>query len=122
MVDGQGSILATTNGGATWNPQSASGVSGLTSVAFANASHGWAVGWGGTILATTDGGATWLTQDSGTDAYLGSVACTDADHAWTVGNGGTILATTTGGRPPVLTRLRPPRASPAPMPSGTTPR
>jgi len=53
-----GIILATTDGGATWNTQMSSG-GWLHGVAFANTVDGWAVGDSGTILATTDGGAHW---------------------------------------------------------------
>src|SRR5262245_34615947 len=36
----------------------------LTSVAFVDPQHGWAVGSGGVILHTNDGGATWNRQAS----------------------------------------------------------
>jgi hypothetical protein len=36
----------------------------LYSVSFADALHGWAVGWGPTILRTTDGGETWTPQSA----------------------------------------------------------
>lgn len=51
-----GVVLATSNGGATWTEQNAGTSNPLLGVAFADVSHGWAVGWGGTILATTTGG------------------------------------------------------------------
>jgi len=70
------------------------------SVAFANASDGWAVGWysdgSGIILATTDGGAHWSAQSAGAATFLTSVACADGTHAWAL-SGSTILATTDGG-------------------------
>jgi hypothetical protein len=37
----------------------------LGGVAFADTTHGWAVGDGGTILATPDGGKTWDRQTPG---------------------------------------------------------
>ena len=61
-----GTILATSNGGATWKAQSSGTTETLYGVAFANASDGWAVGQIGTILATSNGGATWNAQNSGT--------------------------------------------------------
>ena len=106
-----GTILATTDGGATWEPQSSGTTDALfaaspsptprtagrwarrhhprhhrrrrhleaaelghertylTAVAFADATHGWAVGDDGTILATTDGGATWTAAELGHDAW-----------------------------------------------------
>jgi photosystem II stability/assembly factor-like uncharacterized protein len=106
----EGSILATTNGGATWSVQSVpTGASDLQDVAFANASDGWAVGHsssttaGGIILATTDGGATWVAQTVPAGPYaLWHVACTDTSHCWAVGyntntNEAVFLATTNGG-------------------------
>ena len=69
---GQGFIVATTNGGATWKVQysgwlkSYSLINDIEAIACANASDAWAVGTGarggGLILATTDGGATWKVQ------------------------------------------------------------
>ena len=104
-----GVILATTDGGAGWSPQSlgTSADTQLNGVAFANASDGWAVGSktdsegediGGVILATTDGGATWNTQYADTtDLALTGVAFTNASDGWAVGEPGTILVTTDGG-------------------------
>ena len=99
-AQGAGTILATTDGGATWSVQTPTGasVAGLSAVAFKGPTHGWAVGGQGTILATTDGGATWNAQNSGTSiASLAGVAFTDATHGWAVGDHGTIVATTDGG-------------------------
>jgi photosystem II stability/assembly factor-like uncharacterized protein len=81
-------ILATADGGATWNAQTAS--SGLASVSFPDAVHGWAVGGGnysgvGVILHTADGGLSWQTQYTGASALAGGlndIASVDADHAW----------------------------------------
>ena len=49
---------------------------GSSTVAFSDATHGWAVGFG-TILATTNGGATWSAQSSGGEDLFG-VAFSDA--------------------------------------------
>ena len=65
VVGESGTILATTDGGATWSKQSSGTTEWLLSVAFVDSTHGWAVGFGGTILATTDGGATWRAQSPG---------------------------------------------------------
>jgi hypothetical protein len=69
----------------------------LYSVAFTDASHGWAVGNWGTIVRTTDAGVYWLSQASGVSTSLYSVTFTDASHGWAVGEGGTILRTTDAG-------------------------
>ena len=52
-----GSILATTDGGATWETQKAK-LPELTAVSFANAWDGCAVGYG-VVVTTSDGGAHW---------------------------------------------------------------
>jgi hypothetical protein len=104
-----GAILATTNGGATWSPQTSGTGADLWAATFADSTHGWAVGWddssgsvGGVILATGDGGATWTKQASGRDEWLNGVAFADATHGWAVGRNittgvGSILATDDGG-------------------------
>jgi len=106
-------ILATTDGGATWNAEDAGyagSAASLSSVCFIDANDGWAVGcdFSGdmtpVILATSDGGATWDAQDAssgGTGAYLSSVTFVDANHGWAVGSSSDdsllILATSDGG-------------------------
>ena len=81
----------------------------LRGVAFADASHGWAVGdnpadyvtpYQGVILATADGGANWTRQladpdDDGVELF--DVDCSDARHVWAVGYGGAIIASSSGG-------------------------
>jgi hypothetical protein len=99
-------FISTGDGGWVWQNPLPQG-NDLYSVAFSDASHGWAVGDGGTILATTNGGATWTKQSSGTTNELNGVAFSDASHGWVVGSFetyypsphdyGTILATSTGG-------------------------
>lgn len=59
MVDGDGQILATANGGQTWNVQ-LSGPSNIKAIYFLDGQHGWGVGEGG-LIQTTDGGAHWVT-------------------------------------------------------------
>jgi len=60
-VGADGTILLTSDGGATWsaptNPVPTT--ADLSGVTFASTSDGWAVGADGTILLTSDGGATW---------------------------------------------------------------
>ena len=111
IVGGGGTILRTTNGGATWTPQSSGTTQHLESVFFTDANTGTAVGgeykseaWDSTILRTTDGGTTWTRQYY--NAYppiwllapLFSVFFTDANTGTVVGEVGTILRTTDGGQ------------------------
>jgi photosystem II stability/assembly factor-like uncharacterized protein len=104
-VGDSGTIVATSDGGATWSVQSSGTTNDLHGVGFVDASHGWAVGSGSypysnVILATSDGGAHWNTQRSGTGMWLTGVDFVDGSHGWVVGGsgaGGVILATTDGG-------------------------
>ncbi len=92
-----GVILATTNGGGTWTPQTSGTTNDLYGVSFADQNHGWAVGYNGTILATSNGGSTWTTQTSGTTNPLLAASFADSSHGWAVGGSGTILVTSNGG-------------------------
>jgi photosystem II stability/assembly factor-like uncharacterized protein/putative cell wall-binding protein len=93
-----GTILHTSDGGATWNPQASGTDSDLNAVAFTDTDNGWAVG-SLTILHTGDGGATWSAQAlPNSDSFaLNAVAFTDANHGWAVGDEGAFLRTTDGG-------------------------
>jgi len=79
-----GLILATVDGGATWQRQYG-GANDLAAIAVTDAQHGWAVGTKG-ILATTDGGAHWRLQCPVSYPYrLHAVTFSDARHGWAVG-------------------------------------
>lgn len=54
-----GAILATVDGGNTWNPQPSGTTAGLWTVEAVSSLSAWAAGTGGTVLVTHDGGATW---------------------------------------------------------------
>ena len=109
------SASGSTRGWGGWAWQESRSYADLSGVAFADATHGWAVGatwdtatdaYEGAIIATIDGGANWSAQGAGTTRNLTAVACSEADHCWAVGwtydaltdtNEGAILATTDGG-------------------------
>jgi photosystem II stability/assembly factor-like uncharacterized protein len=95
-VGDEGTILATTDGGAGWNAQTSGTIDSLYGVAFVDTVHGWAVGDNGTIRVTTNGGATWGSQSSGTTNELYGVAFTNAHRGWAVGEHGTIVGTADG--------------------------
>jgi photosystem II stability/assembly factor-like uncharacterized protein len=59
VVGDAGTILKTTDAGATWAPLTSGTTSALHDVYLFNPSEGVAVGDGGLILRTTDGGAVW---------------------------------------------------------------
>jgi photosystem II stability/assembly factor-like uncharacterized protein len=62
-VGSRGTILGTTDGGATWQIQRSGTSQALAGIFFTNRLHGWAVGHYNTILKTTDGGQTWIKVD-----------------------------------------------------------
>ena len=66
-VGDAGTILRTTDGGATWTPQQSNTTSWLFGVSFGDANHGVAVGNFSTMLRTTDGGFTWIESLSPTN-------------------------------------------------------
>lgn len=72
----------------------------LTSVTFADATHGWAVGHDASILATTDGGDTWTLQNFQPDLGkpLFDVLFLDPQNGLAVGAYGLMLATSDGGQ------------------------
>src|SRR5438309_9613248 len=97
VVGSAGTILATTNGGASWKPQKSGSQETLYDVAFPAPKVGWAVGSNGTILKTTDGGAKWTAQKSGTIISLYDVTFLDDRRGWIAGAHGTTLATADAG-------------------------
>jgi photosystem II stability/assembly factor-like uncharacterized protein len=92
-----GMIMASTDGGQTFQQQHTPVESTLFGVHFADARRGWAVGIDAVILQTDDGGASWrivpppIAQRSFYDV---SVA---GSHGWIVGDAGTVLASSDGG-------------------------
>lgn len=105
-----GTIVNTTDGGATWTTQASGTTQRLFGVTFIDPMNGWAVGDNETIIHTTNGGATWLPQSNGIGptgcaVQLDSVAFTDASNGWIAGNPhcppgatlSTILHTSNGG-------------------------
>ena len=77
VVGAAGTILRTTDGGATWTLQTSGTTNALNAVSFVDAKTGTAVGVRGTIVRTTDGGATWTPQTSGTTETLNGVSFVD---------------------------------------------
>jgi len=92
-----GTIIKTTDGGATWTSQNSGTTQHLLSVDFIDANNGLASGYGGTILKTTNGGTTWTSQNPGITSTLYSVDFIDANNGFVVGTTATILKTTDGG-------------------------
>ena len=74
VVGDTGTILKSTDAGATWMPLTSGTSNTLHGVYFLAPNEGVAVGDSGTILRTTDGGATWQSIASGVKDSLRSVS------------------------------------------------
>jgi photosystem II stability/assembly factor-like uncharacterized protein len=93
-----GTILKTTNGGASWTSQSTGTSRFLRSLCFVNSNTGYAAGTFGTIIKTSDGGSTWSTLESyGESATFNSIFFIDENTGFAVGDGNFLMNTTDGG-------------------------
>ena len=93
-----GTILHTSDGGATWRPQSSGTTFTLSGICFVDTKNGWAVGNKGTILHTSDGGETWEKQESPIDYFHMDVVFLDAQKGFVASERTHILATNDGGK------------------------
>src|SRR6266513_2580406 len=122
VVGDTGTILKSTDAGATWAPLTSGTSTALHGIYFLDSNEGIAVGDSGTILRTTDGGAAWQSVTSGVVDTLRSVSfngvngicggdsqdilySTDSGASWQIGQcgffgggfpGAQMLSTTTG--------------------------
>jgi len=110
-VSGDGVLLHSPDGGASWETQWGGGAADLrlSDVDMLDGRVGWAVGDGSAarqalVLHTTDGGRTWTVQDPGVTFDLAAVYALNAQTAWAVGDGEQILATSDGGATWTATR------------------
>jgi photosystem II stability/assembly factor-like uncharacterized protein len=98
-----GTILRTTNGGASWVQQPSGTTDDLDGVSFTDTLTGTVVGGYCANLRTTDGGATWTQQACPEQKPLTGISFADANVAVVVGSmsedwlSGVILRTTNGG-------------------------
>ena len=86
-------IMATTDGGASWSPESASGhPAALLATACLTAKVCWVVGYGGTtqnhgtLLDTSNGGTAWTREWISGEGVLAGVSCLRQSKCWAVGN------------------------------------
>ncbi len=86
-----GVIVATIDGGRTWENQNSNADVDLLDVKFINATEGWAVGAEGMIIHTIDGGRAWQMEPSGVTHTLERLCLVPTRNLWAVGFGGTIL-------------------------------
>ena len=95
---GDGIILHTEDGGATWEIQFAKRGTYLFGIFFIDNKNGWAVGEGGLLIHTSDGGNLWsLLPTTGTIKWLNSVYFFDKLNGLIVGESETVLLTKDGG-------------------------
>jgi photosystem II stability/assembly factor-like uncharacterized protein len=91
-----GVILATDDGGATWEVQYEARRP-LYPVTCTDAMHAWAAGHDGLIIATSDGGKSWREQPSSTSESLRAISFSDPQHGWILAGREALLATADGG-------------------------
>ena len=96
-VGDAGTIVHTTDAGASWSAQSSGTIANLNGVWFAGATAGVAVGNSGTVLRTRDGGQVWTRQTLASGENLMDVCFANADTGWAVGSSGAVLRTVSGG-------------------------
>lgn len=90
-------IVTTTDSGKTWQEQFFVPFVGSNgSIRFADANHGWVVGFFGRILYTSNGGDTWIDQSGATTRWLNNIDFVNNQEAWIVGDYGSILRLTDG--------------------------
>ncbi len=108
-----GVIMASSDGGVTWQGQTSTVETTLFGIRFASEQKGWAVGIDETLLRTVDGGTTWEKQKVQTPKGY-ALAFYDMDikgnYAWVVGSSGLLLSSKDGGEtwqlPPVPVQMR----------------
>ncbi|HEY1601070.1 MAG TPA: YCF48-related protein [Pirellulales bacterium] len=101
LVGDGGLLLATQDGGRSWQPplqQPRNTEPFDWRAVTAHGSYLWIAGSPGTlVLHSADSGATWETLPTGQCLPINSLTFVDADHGWAVGALGTILVTSDGG-------------------------
>lgn len=96
-VGENGTIMASTNGGASWDIQYEGVTDHLRDLSVADSITAWIVGDNGTILKTTNGGTQWFPQSSGVTDGLNGVFFYDKSVGCAVGDTKIILMTADGG-------------------------
>ena len=92
-----GTILATADGGVTWNAQVSGTTLDISQAVFPNAMAGWLTSEFGELLRTADGGASWRRASYGRNDYVLSLGASDADTAWLTTTLGAGFVTRDGG-------------------------
>ena len=96
-VGEQGTILASSDGGATWNAQGSGTQLFLGKAKFVTALVGWVASSSGELLKTADGGTTWRRVSFGRNDFVQTIGATDAESAWVTTTLGDAFVTIDGG-------------------------
>jgi len=97
-VGDAGTIVHTTDAGASWSTQVSTTSFSLRGVWFTSAQVGYAAGYGGTVMQTQNGGVSWTRLTTGATANFNDVTFADSQHGWAVGANGIIARTTDAGQ------------------------
>lgn len=92
-----GTIMHSSDAGATWANQTSQTSAILNAVFFADPDTGWAVGNLGTVLRTGNRGGTWTRLNLGIGENLTDVYFANRDSGCVVGSSGAVLRTVNGG-------------------------
>ncbi|MCB2204046.1 hypothetical protein KQI65_04800 [bacterium] len=96
-VTSDGEVLASTNGGISWQLRAQPVMQPLYGIDNINGQTLLACGNGGLVLRSTNGGYNWSSIASGTSVALNAVDMLDSDTGYIVGSTGRIIKTTNGG-------------------------
>lgn len=106
-VGDSGTILATTDGGASWLAQTSPVPYDFVDVDMVDAQNGWALAqefpseplfeYGTSVLRTTNGGAEWTVQSTFNELFLHAIEFTDTARGVLGGEQGKLWRTTNGG-------------------------
>jgi photosystem II stability/assembly factor-like uncharacterized protein len=98
-IGSDGSILHTSNGGFSWEPQMSPASTTLFGLYVYDRARAVISGAGGVILTTKNGGEKWVQRQTGTKDHLFAVTFAPQDplRGWAAGTFGSMIATTDGG-------------------------
>jgi photosystem II stability/assembly factor-like uncharacterized protein len=97
MVGELGRIFHTTDGGQTWERQSADTARPFLAISCLDDQHAWIAGKEGIVYSTGDGGNTWKKLDSGSPRHVFALAFANARRGHGAGDWGAMIHTEDGG-------------------------
>ena len=101
----KGVIVASTDGGQTWEIRHTEPGKYFSDVHFVDRFTGWVADASDLLLKTTDSGRTWAKQIAPAKAYWAEIQFLDYDQGWVLGTKGQILRTDSGGEKWKLIRV-----------------